>query len=32
MRHMARLQHKPLEQPDEVRSYTKGATEMFALA
>jgi class 3 adenylate cyclase len=28
---MARLQHKTLEQPDEVRSYTKGATEIFEL-
>ena len=28
---MARLQHKALEQPDEVRSYTKGATEIFEL-
>ena len=28
---MARLQRKPLEQPDEVRSYTKGATEIFEL-
>lgn len=28
---MARLQHKKVEQPDEVRQYTKGATEIFEL-
>jgi class 3 adenylate cyclase len=28
---MARLQRKPIEQPDEVRQYTNGATEIFEL-
>jgi class 3 adenylate cyclase len=28
---VARLQHKKVEQPDEVRQYTKGATEIFEL-
>lgn len=28
---MARLQHKKVEHPDEVRQYTKGSTEIFEL-
>ncbi len=28
---MARLQHKKIERPDEVRQYTRGATEIFEL-
>jgi class 3 adenylate cyclase len=28
---MARLQHKPVGDPDEVRQYSKGATEIFEL-